>query len=273
MSFRLNTVVLTGASSGIGEELAYQLASEGAWLTLAARNQDKLEMVAERCRILGSHESVRVQIVPTDVTDEAQCRHLIQQTVDTYGRLDTLINNAGIMVNGLVEDMVSMEPFHKAMAVNFYGAVHCTLAALPHIKQHAGRIAAVSSLLGKAGAPSYSAYSASKFAMTGFFESLRMELHDSQASVTLLYPGGVNTGMHQRGLGADGEKLDAARAEAGDSGMDVEKCAKKILQAIDARRREERFNLYNQMAFLSSTFAPVMLDYAAKREIEKRGLM
>jgi short-subunit dehydrogenase len=269
MGFQLNTVIITGASDGIGEEMAYQLASEGAWLTLAARNEEKLQAVAKRCEILGSHVRGRVLVVPTDVTDEKQCQNLIEQTVQEYGRLDTLVNNAGKIMSATFEEMETLEPFHQLMAVNYFGPVYCTKYALPYLKQTDGRLVAVSSLLGRVAVPTYSGYVASKFALTGFFNTLRVELQETNVSVTLLCPAGVNSGMHQRGFGPDGKPL-GAEGHTADGGMDVEKCVKQMLKAMEKRKREELFTLFNYTAVMTDAFAPSVVEYVAHRQVKKR---
>ncbi|MFH1361704.1 MAG: SDR family oxidoreductase, partial [bacterium] len=167
MSFKENVVIITGASSGIGREMAYQLASLGANLVLAARNEARLNEIAQKCQSLGS----KTLVVKTDVADEAQCKNLIDKTVSSFGRIDTLINNAGFGIRGKFEEQPSLDNFHKVMDVNYWGAVYCTRFALPHILKTRGRIVGVSSLLGKFAMAGNTAYSSSKFAMAGFFDA------------------------------------------------------------------------------------------------------
>ena len=171
-AFHENVVIITGASSGIGRELAHQLAERGAWLCLAARDTDRLEAVADLC----AHRSGRAIAVPTDVAQRQQCEDLVARTVEEFGRLDTLINNAGITMWALFEELQDLEPLERIMQVNYFGSVYCTYAALPHLKESQGRLVAVASLTGKAGVPTRSGYAASKHAMVGFFDTLRIEL-------------------------------------------------------------------------------------------------
>ena len=166
------SALITGASSGIGRSLAHQMADQGAWLVLAARNIEALESVGEACLQRGG----RAISVKTDVTDHSQCQALIQRTVDEFGRIDTLVNNAGISMWALFEDMQSLEPFEKLMQVNYFGSVYCTHYALPYLKQTQGRLAAVASLTALFDVPTRTGYSASKHAMKGFFDTLRVEL-------------------------------------------------------------------------------------------------
>jgi short-subunit dehydrogenase len=182
--FRDHAVIITGASSGIGEALACHLAKAGAFLALAARSAERLETVAAECRRLGA----KAVSVPTDVSDEGQCKALIASTLTTFGRIDALINNAGFGVRAPLADLPSLALFVDVLNTNFMGSVYCTYYALPHLKQTRGRIVAVSSLAAKVPLPYYSSYTASKYAMAGFFDVIRMELEDSAVSVTTVYP-------------------------------------------------------------------------------------
>ncbi len=169
--------VITGASDGIGAEMARQLAATHggqAGLVLAARNRDKLDAVAGQCRALGANALA----VVTNVSEEAQCRALIDRAMQEFGRIDALINNAGVSAQALFADVKPQDLhwYESLMKVNLWGAVWCTHAALPHLKASRGSIVAVSSLAGLVGVPGRTAYSATKFAMTGFFEALRAEL-------------------------------------------------------------------------------------------------
>ena len=129
--FRDNVVVLTGASAGIGREMALQLAAQGARLVLAARGAEKLEEVAEACRARGA----KVLAVPTDVGAEEECRRLIERAVEEHGRIDTLVNNAGIGMWARFDEMTSLAPFEQIMRVNYLGSVYPTFYALPHLKR------------------------------------------------------------------------------------------------------------------------------------------
>src|SRR5688572_8103992 len=150
--FRENVVVITGGSAGIGRELARQLAGQGAWLVLAAREASLLEEAAMEARNRGT----RAIGVPTDVAAESQCQALIVRTIAEYGRIDTLINNAGISMHARFDELGSVEPLERVMQINYFGSVYCTHYALPHLKRTRGRIVAVSSLAGKTGVPTRS---------------------------------------------------------------------------------------------------------------------
>ena len=229
-------IVITGSSDGIGAELARQLArAYGAQLglCLAARNQAMLEQVAQQCRDRGSD----CLVVPTDVTDQDQCRQLIDKTMAHFSRIDVLINNAGKSAQALLSEVKDLSWYEDLMRVNFWGSVWCTHAALPHLLQSRGSIVAVSSLAGLIGVPGRNAYSATKFAMNGFFEALRAEVKEAGVSVTIAYPGVVATEIRYRGYNADGVAAGSSGLKEDDA-MSVEECASLIIRGMENRRRD-----------------------------------
>ena len=261
--FKDNVVILTGASSGIGKELALLLAAQGARLALGARNEQALGMVAAECRLKGA----AALVVPTDVTDPAQCRRLVDQTVQAYGRIDTLANNAGIGMWARFDEVQDLSIFERVMHVNYLGGVYCSYYALPHLKQTRGRIVAVSSLAGKTGVPARTGYAASKHAQVGFFDSLRIEVAPAGISVTLAYPDFVATGARFRNLGADGKPVVNAPPYA-ENTMTGAECARLILRGIDRRQREVFVNLRGQISPVAKLLAPTLVDRAAHRATE-----
>src|SRR5574341_494142 len=176
--FHDNVVLITGASTGIGRALAYALAEQGACQSLAARNAEHLMAVAAECRQRGG----KAIAAPTDVAERSQCENLIAHTVQEYGRIDTLVNNAGISMWAKFAEVTDPAVFDQIMQVNYMGSVYCTFYALPHLKQTRGRIVGVSSVAGKNGVPTRSGYAASKHAMVGFFDTLRIELAEDGIS-------------------------------------------------------------------------------------------
>lgn len=262
--FRENVVVITGGSAGIGRELACQLAAQGAWLVLAAREAPLLEEAALEARNRGA----RAIAVPTDVAVEAQCQALIERAIAEYGRIDTLINNAGISMHARFDELGSVEPLERVMQINYFGSVYCTHHALPHLKQSRGRIVAISSLAGKTGVPTRSAYAASKHAMAGFFDSLRIELADDGVSVTVAYPGFVATDIASRGLGPGG-KLLGHRPIDNAAVMSAEECARRIIGAAVARERDLVMTTRARIGQWMKLFAPGVVDGIAARAIER----
>lgn len=234
----MKTIVITGASDGIGAEMARQLARRhgaAVALVLAARNEEALDAVAAQCRAGGA----TALVVRTDVSEPAQCRALISTAVEAFGQIDALINNAGMSAQALFEDVKTDDLgwYEDLMRINLWGSVWCTHAALPHLKQSRGSLVAVSSLAGLVGVPGRTAYSASKFAMTGFFEALRAELKTASVSVTTAYPGVVATQIRYRGFNAAGAPAGASGLKEDDA-MSVETCARLILDGMDQRARE-----------------------------------
>lgn len=233
--FARKVVVITGASSGIGEALALRLAGEGAWLALAARRAGRLAELAKACIEKGG----RALALPTDVTDETACRDLVDQAVAEYGRLDMLVNNAGITVGALLTDLPDLTLFRRVMDVNFLGAVFCTYYALSHLKKVTGRVVNVASLGAVLPIPGNTSYIASKHAMLGFSDSLRMELVQSGVSVTLICPYWVSTEFHEsmmdrhgqpRGVG--GREIYTRRT------MTADHCAANLVEAARKRKRQ-----------------------------------
>lgn len=264
MDFKENVVVLTGASTGIGEALAHKLAEQGAWLVLAARNAQKLEAVATECRKRGG----RAVVVATDVTDETECRELIERAVAEYGRIDTLINNAGLSMWMKLEDVEDLSSLEYLMRVNYFGSMYCTYYALPYLKQSKGRIVAVASVAARTGIPTRTGYAASKHAMIGFFESLRIEVEDDGISVTIAFPDFVASGMHTRSLGADGKPLGHNPLQV-DKIMTSEECARRIVEGAAARKRQIVMSNRSRYGQWLKLIAPGRVDRIAKKAIEK----
>jgi len=254
-------VVITGASDGIGAEMARQLAArEGAAiaLVLAARNAVQLDLVAAEC---AAHQA-QVLAVPTDVSVRIQCRRLVITAVERFGRIDVLVNNAGRSAHALFEEVEDLDWYEELMRVNLWGAVWCTQAALPHLKAARGSIVAVSSLAGLVGVPGRTAYSATKFAMTGFFEALRAELKGAGVSVTTAYPGVVATRIRYRGFNAQGEEAGASGLKE-EGAMSVEECARLIIAGMDARKREVVMTAKGKLGRFLKMLAPGLVEKMA----------
>ncbi len=263
MNTALNTTIITGASDGIGAEMARQLARRHggqAALVLAARNTAALEAVAQQCAALGA----QTLVVPTDVSDEGQCRALVAQAMQRFGHLDALINNAGISAQALFSEVKAEDLgwYENLMRINLWGSVWCTHAALPHLQASRGRIVAVSSLAGLVGVPGRTAYSASKFAMAGFFEALRAELRGAGVSVTTAYPGVVLTNIRSRGLNASGQAAGSSGLKE-DGAMTVEECARLILDGMARREREVVMTTKGKLGRFLKLIAPGLVEKIA----------
>ena len=259
---RGDVVLITGASAGIGEALALQLAARGVRLALAARTAADLDRVADACRALGADALA----VPTDVADEAACRAFVAQAAAHFGRVDALVNNAGISMWARVDELESLDGLRRIMDVNYFGAVSCTHAALPHLKESRGRIVNVNSLTGRTGVPTRSGYAASKHAMAGFFDSLRIELAGTGVTVTTAFPGFVSTGVRRHAVGPDGRPLGTSPVQE-DTVMTPETCARIILKAADARRREVVMTARGKIGVWARLVVPGLVDRLAARAI------
>lgn len=261
-SWRGQVVVLTGASLGIGAEIARQLAAQGSRLVLSARDVARLDAVVEQCRAAGAE----VEAVRADVTVQADCDALIQLAVTRFGRVDTLICNAGQAMWVRAEDVTDRAVFERLMRVNYLGSVYCALAALPALRASRGRLVVVSSLAGKTGVPLRSGYAAAKAALHGFFDSLRIELAGSGVSVTLVCPGFVGTGSRARNLGANGEPI--GRSPVDESAMmRVEECAQQLLDAAEQRERELVMTARARLGMWLRLLFPGLVDWMAARAI------
>jgi short-subunit dehydrogenase len=215
--------------------LALRLADEGAWLALAARNAQRLDSLAGECQQRGS----KAIAVPTDVADESQCRALVQRTQETYGRIDMLVNNAGLAVVSKLEDLADLRLFKQVVDVNFHGTVHCTYHALPYLQETRGRIVNISSLAGMLAIPYNTSYVASKCAVVGFSDSLRMEVDHAGVSVTVICPYWVVTEFHERYLDKNGQpKGPSGRAIYTAQAMTADQCAQIVLRAARRRKRQ-----------------------------------
>ncbi len=223
---RDKVVVITGSSSGIGEALAYKFATKGSKVVIGARNTEALQRVATKIEEGGGN----VVWQQTDVTSEADCKNLILKAVDTYGKVDVLINNAGVSMRAVFNDL-DLKVLKHVMDVNFWGAVYCTKYALPYLLEQGGSVVGVSSIGGIKGLPGRSGYSASKFAMNGFMESLRTENLKTGLHVLMAFPGFTASNIRNAALGADGSMQgESPRNE--DKMMTAEEVADQIYIAV-----------------------------------------
>ena len=253
------TVWITGASSGIGEALAYELATQGAKLVLSARRAEELERVKSRCANSAMHK-----IVALDLADSTGFDALVEKVWQDNSGIDVLINNAGLSQRALVME-TSLEVHRRIMEVNYFGTVALTQAILPHfLMQKSGGVITVSSLVGKFTTPLRSAYSASKHAITAYMDSLRAELHDSGLQFTTIYPGFIRTNLTYKALlgdGAEQNSMDRAQEE----GMPPEQCAKQILQAYQKGKPEAYVGGKETKAVLLKRFFPKLFEKIVRK--------
>lgn len=223
-------VVITGASSGIGKALAVKYAAEGFNLVLAARRIDRLEELQKEL------SNVEVLPVKTDVTSQEDCKNLIDKAIERFGKINILINNAGISMRALLED-VELDVLHKLMDVNYWGTVYCTKFALPHVLKEKGSIVGVISTGGYIGLPGRTGYSGSKFAVRGFLDTVRIEYLHSGLHVLVAAPGFTASEIRRTALTKDGSQQgETPRNES--KMMSAERCASIMFRAIKNRRRK-----------------------------------
>ena len=257
-------IVLTGASQGIGKALAIALSPQKPKLVLAARDEAALRAVEASCRALGATTFV----FRTDVTDEASCRDLIRRTVEAAGGVDVLIHNAGGGMNARFDEMTDISVFEKLMRLNYLGPVYLTHEAFPHLKKSRGQIVVVSSVAGLTGVPLRTAYSGSKHAVFGLFESLRIELAEHGVSVTMIAPDFVQSEIHKRAFGPDGRPVgDSTIAER--VAMSAEECAARIVGAMERRQRLLITSLRGKAGRFVRLIAPRLIDGIAYRAIRR----
>jgi NAD(P)-dependent dehydrogenase (short-subunit alcohol dehydrogenase family) len=233
--FKEKTAVITGASSGLGAALALKLAGAGANLGLFSPEREQQEEVAGRCRETGGNALAIIG----DVTQPADCRRLIEETAARFGNIDYLIANAGISMWAPFEQVDDLKVFRRLMEVNYLGAVHCIHYALPHLRKRRGMVVAITSIQGRIGVPMHTGYVASKHALQGFCETLRMELKGSGVDILTVLPHWLRgTELRQRAIGADGKKLGGASRQHSSESISLETACTAIVQAIVRRRRE-----------------------------------
>jgi len=258
-------IILTGASEGIGRALALALASRGARLALAARDRERLETLAQECRTRGG-EAVAV---PTDITNQQDLEWLVAETVKSFGGLDTVIHNAGITMWSRFDALQDLGIFERIMEVNYLAPVRLTALTLPHLRQSRGLIVAIASLAGLTGVPERTGYAASKHAMIGFFDSLRIELAGSGVDVSVIAPDFVVSEIHKRAIGPDGEPLGLSPMMQLKI-MTAEECAARIVRAMEKRQRLLLMSRRGKLGRWLKLLAPGLIDRMAAKAIRQK---
>jgi short-subunit dehydrogenase len=261
--FKDKVVIVTGASSGIGEAIAREFALNGSKVVLAARTESKLAAIVNELKQLGCEAT----LVITDVSKEEDCRNLIEKTINKYGSIDILVNNAGLSMRSAFAD-VDLKVLHRLMEVNFWGTVYCSKYALPYLIERKGSLVGISSVAGFHGLPGRTGYSASKFAMNGFLETIRIENMKKGLHVLIIAPGFTSTEIRKHALTAGGE-------EHGDSSLDEKKMmssdsvAKGVLRAIRKKRRKKLLTWDGRLTAFLQLFVPSLVDRAYYTELSK----
>lgn len=254
MDFRGKTVVVTGASSGIGMALALEFGELGANVAICARSDGKLKELAEVIESKGS----KVEWCVADVSKEEDCRRLIETVVARFGGIDVLICNAGISMRALFDD-VDLSVLHRLMDVNFWGTVYCVKYALPYIQRSRGSVVGVSSVAGIHGLPGRTGYSASKYAMTGFLETVRIENLKKGVHVMIACPGFTASNVRFAALTADGSSQGETPREE-EKMMTAEEAAHRIIRGVARRKRFITMDFQGRASRLIKKFAPAFLD-------------
>lgn len=248
--FRRKVVIITGASRGIGKSLAFALAVRGAHLVLASRNEDQLKEVAKRCEAL--HRQIETLVVPTDVTDEAQLQRLIDRTLERFGRIDILINNAGIIQGGALVDL-DPESIRQQIEVNVIGSVRLTQIVLkPMLIQKSGHIVLMASAAGRTSYPYFVPYSTTKHALIGFGDGLRRELAGTGIKVMTVNPGYVSTDMI--------DKVGVAYKKMGLDLQPPEMVARRTLEGLVLGLTEVNIGFIYTVSQYASVLIPFAVD-------------
>jgi short-subunit dehydrogenase len=261
--FTGKVVVVTGATSGIGEAVVREFSLQGSKIVLAARTESKLLTLSAELQLKG----VEALAVVTDVSVESDCRRLIEKTIDRFGRIDILVNNAGISMRASFID-VELKVLHRLMDVNFWGTVYCTKYALPWLLESKGSLIAISSVAGFHGLPGRTGYSASKFAIHGFLETIRIENLKKGLHVMIIAPGFTSTDIRRHALLADG-------TEQGESPRDEHKLmppdhvAKWVLKGIRKKKRNKLLTLEGKLTALFQRIVPTFVDWAYYYEMSR----
>jgi short-subunit dehydrogenase len=247
-------VVITGATSGIGLACAQQYFAKGAYLSLCARNLEDLKKLQNQLDASGQ----RVFIQQIDVAKEEECKKFIAETIQKFGQINVLINNAGITMRALFKE-VNLEVLKKIMDVNFWGAVYCTKFAMPYLLKSKGSIVGMSSVAGYKGLPTRSGYSASKFALEGWLESLRIENLKTGVHVLIARPGFTATNIRNTAMNASGNAQGESHKDEAQS-MSANEVAKHVIQAIEKRSNYLLLTSNAHLTFWLNKFVPKWVD-------------
>lgn len=254
MTLHNKVVWITGASSGIGEALAYEVAQRGARLVLSARRAERLEEVRAACASPEAHF-----VAPLDLEDHATLEEAARQVLDRAGHVDVLVNNGGISQRSLVKD-TQVEVVRRLMEVNFLGTVALTKAVLPSmLARRSGHIVVVSSLVGKFSTPYRSAYAASKHALHAYFDALRTEVENDGIGVTIVCPGFVRTNVSMNALSGDGTPRNTMD-ETIANGMPADECARRIVRAVEKEKEEAYIADWRKVGVYAKRYWPWLFN-------------
>ncbi|MCK4678530.1 MAG: SDR family oxidoreductase [Bacteroidales bacterium] len=257
-------IIITGASSGIGKALAEAYAAKGASVVLAARSHKEINNLADKL----TKNGMEALAVPTDVTKESDCKKLMATTLEHFGRIDVLINNAGISMRAIFEEL-ELDVIRKLMDVNFWGTVYCAKYALPYLLETKGSLVGVISIAGYIGLPGRTGYSASKYAVRGFLDALRVENRKKGLHVLVAAPGFTGTNIRKKAMSADGSfQGETPRDES--KMMTAEDVAQRIIKAIEKRKRTLILTFTEgKLSVFLNKFFPGLIDMLSYNHMAK----
>jgi short-subunit dehydrogenase len=261
--FKDKVVAITGGSDGIGRALVDELIARGAKVATCGRNQDKLYDLQVK------NPGMPLHTIVADMSKYEDCTNFINSTIATFGGIDILINNAGISMRGLLEDL-ELDVLKTVMDINFYGTVYCTKLALTSIIKNKGTIVGVSSIAGYRGLPGRSGYSASKFAVNGWLESIRTELLYTGVNVMWVCPGFTSSNIRNTALDSKGKQHGESPMNEGEL-MSAETCANHILKAIEKRKRTLVLTFTGKRTVFMNKFFPRLADKLVNKYFFKDG--
>ena len=264
-NFTDKIVVITGGSDGIGKALVAQFLALGAKVATCGRNENKLSLLATE------FPSSNLFTAQVDVSKQDESEAFIKQVVDNWGRIDVLINNEGISMRALVSE-VSVQTLQNVMDINFWGTVYCTKAALASIQQNKGVIVGVSSIAGYRGLPGRSGYSASKFALNGWLEALKMELYASGTHVMWVCPGFTTSNIRNAALDKNAKAQGESPMDEG-AMMSSEECATHIIHAIEKRKRSLVLTFTGKRTVFMNKYFPAWADKLVHHFFFKDGVL
>ena len=254
-----NVIWITGASSGIGAELAKQYAERGNQLILSARREKALQQVKESC----NHQD-NIAILPLDLKDFNAMESHVKKALSFFGCIDLLINNGGVSQRSLIEE-TQFEVYQELININYLGTIALTKALLPHfIKRKKGHFAVVTSVMGKFGSPYRSGYCGAKHALHGFFDVLRMEHQKDNVSVTIICPGFVQTNVTINALTGNGDRLNHDDPGT-QNGLEVAFFCKKMIRAIHNNKWEVSFGKKEKLGVFLKRFSQKLLHFIVLR--------
>jgi len=261
--FKDKIVAITGGSDGIGRALIEKLIPAGARVSTCARNQDKLYDLQVK------FPGTQLHTLVADVSNKNDCFRFIETTIQQFGSIDILINNAGVSMRSLLQE-TDVEVIRKVMDINFFGTVYCTKFALNHIIKNKGSIVAISSIAGYRGLPGRSGYSASKFAVNGWMEAIRTELSEEGVNVLWISPGFTRSNIRNAALNAEGEAQGDTPLNESEL-MSPEECAGHILTAIEKRKRTLILTYKGKQTVFLNKFFPSLTDKLTRNFFFKNG--